>query len=229
MSQIHNFKDAPTLAQALCVELQKLSQLGRPVHIALSGGSTPKLWFATLAQAEWRQSIQWENLHFWWGDERCVPLSSTDSNAGEAIRIALGQTAAHLHVLRTELQPEAAAQNLQQELGLYLPLDGGFPKFDWMILGIGEDGHTASLFPGYEYPSGIAHTASHPVSGQIRVSLSHKSLIAAHRISFLCSGPAKKPILGHIFAGSECAQPWPAFHVFQDRPDSEFWVDFDMD
>lgn len=212
------------LTQALCTELLKLSQSPSPVHIALSGGSTPKAWFQVLAQENWLNQIKWENLHFWWGDERHVPLSDSQSNAGEALRLVLAQTKAKIHVLRTELNAPSACSVMENELK-QLPQKSGLPVFDWMILGIGEDGHTASLFPHQNYPQGSCHLASHPQSGQVRVSLSMAALQNAKRISFLCTGAAKKPILAAMQSNDEIAMAWPAHQLYQLRPDAEFWLD----
>ena len=86
-SNLHTFADVASLTAALAEEFLNYSKKGRPIHISLSGGSTPKVLFETLARKEWSESILWSNLHFWWGDERCVHPTDPQSNFGEAQRI----------------------------------------------------------------------------------------------------------------------------------------------
>ena len=219
-------QDPSALAHELSKELVRLSHQNspRPIQIALSGGSTPKLWFQILAD-HYAEQVQWENVEFWWGDERCVPLASSESNAGEALRLLFHKVPAKTHPL-PQLVPEAAASAYERLLEQRLPANpAGIPVFDWILLGIGEDGHTASLFPGESYPWRSTCLATHPVSGQVRVSLGMPTLLAAKKLSFLCTGSSKKPILAAIQSRASHAEIWPAYQVAKAHAQCDMWAD----
>lgn len=152
------FPSAELVVDSLANELQNYSQQGKPVHISLSGGSTPKMLFKRLASADYANSIQWQNLHFWWGDERCVAPDDAESNFGEANTLLFSQITIppeNIHRIRGEDNPELEAQRFAQEMSSLVPCQNGTPVFDWILLGVGPDGHTASLFPGatdYQIP-----------------------------------------------------------------------------
>ena len=93
--------------------MKAYSEQGTPVHISLSGGSTPKMLFKLLAQAPYAEDIQWKNLHFWWGDERCVAPDDAESNYGEANALLFSQVnlpAENIHRIRGEDEPKAEAE-----------------------------------------------------------------------------------------------------------------------
>lgn len=119
-------------------------------HVALSGGSTPRPLFERLAGPE-RERVEWARVHFWWGDERCVPPDDSSSNyrmAREAMLDALGLHDGQVHRIRGESQDRAGeAARYADELLHRMPVDRGVPVFDLMLQGMGADGHTASLFP----------------------------------------------------------------------------------
>jgi 6-phosphogluconolactonase len=127
---------------------------GRNFTVALSGGSTPKSLYSLLAGDEnMRSAIPWEKIHFFWGDERHVPPDHPESNyrmAYEALLSRIPITAANVHRIKSE-NPDAhqAAAEYEQDIRDFFQLpEGGFPQFDLVFLGLGPDGHTASLFPG---------------------------------------------------------------------------------
>lgn len=171
--------------------------------LALSGGSTPEQLYRLLATDEFASRIDWENVHLFWGDERCVPPSHADSNYHTA-RMALIDhvpvTLSHVHRIHGELPPELAAVQYEQDLRAFFGRREGASgaRFDLVLLGMGDDGHTASLFPGGEE---LAITnrwvvASHPTSVQhARVTLTPTALNEAQRAFFFVSGESKAPAL----------------------------------
>lgn len=122
--------------------------------VALSGGATPRALYSLLATAEFREKIPWPHIHLFWGDERCVPPNHRDSNYGLANETLIARVpipAENVYRMKGEEDPQIAAFDYEQALRKFFGLSGrGLPRFDLIFLGLGEDGHTASLFPGSE-------------------------------------------------------------------------------
>ena len=183
MENIVIFENAQQAVEKIAQDFLTYSQGNKPVHISLSGGSTPKLLFKTLAQAPFKDQIQWQNLHFWWGDERMVPAESEESNYGEVKRTLLDHIqmpAENIHFIHGELSAQEAMQRFEQDINANIPSH----EFDWIILGMGDDGHTASLFPHQTNfnDDNLAVIAKHPESGQQRVSKTATLISKAKRI-----------------------------------------------
>jgi 6-phosphogluconolactonase len=224
------FETANMVVDSLANDLKSYSEHGKPVHISLSGGSTPKMLFKRLASAPYSESIQWENLHFWWGDERCVAPDDAESNFGEANTLLFSQVAIpadNIHRIRGEDVPEQEVIRFANEMTQLIPTEKGIPVFDWILLGVGPDGHTASLFPGatnYQETK-LAIIASHPESGQLRISKSAKVLEAAQRISYLVLGAGKVDIINEINNTPAEALPYPAAKITSLKGDTEWYMD----
>jgi 6-phosphogluconolactonase len=175
-----------------------IAQRGRFV-VALSGGATPRPLYQLLAHSPFATRIQWPRVHVFWGDERCVPPDGPESNyrmACEALLEHVPIPGTNVHRIRGELAPSAAATAYEELLIRYfspgeLPLD---PTFDLVLLGMGADGHTASLFPGSAAVSDtgrwVAATPA-PQAGPWRVSLTPELLNTARNVTFLVSGADK--------------------------------------
>lgn len=224
------YDNAEHLIAKLVEQFIALSHLGRPVHISLSGGSTPERLFRALAQPEHATQVQWENLHLWWGDERCVAPDDAQSNYGMTKTLLLDEVAIpseNVHRIRGEAEPQTEAQRFADEMLAVIPTDDGIPAFDWILLGIGGDGHTASLFPeqtNYDEPA-LAVIAHHPESGQVRVSKSARLLNAAHRVSYLALGRSKADILQQIMTRPASELPYPAAHIGSQKGITEYLID----
>ncbi|MDA0129322.1 6-phosphogluconolactonase [Vibrio sp. MarTm2] len=223
---------AEQVVESLANDMKAYSELGRPVHISLSGGSTPKMLFKLLATEAYATSIQWQNLHFWWGDERCVAPDDAESNYGEANALLFSQVnlpAENIHRIRGEDEPKAEAERFAKEMAEVIPTENGTPVFDWILLGVGADGHTASLFPGQtDYQdANLSVLASHPESGQIRVSKTAKVLEAAKRISYLVLGSGKVDIVNEIHTTPANELPYPAAKIQSKTGETEWYLDSD--
>ena len=219
-TRIHH--DSAALVAAIAATFAAYSREGRPVHIALSGGSTPKALYQALAAAPWRDKIAWHNLHLWWGDERCVPPADPESNYGEAARYLLDHVPVppeNIHRMRGEADANSERARYAADLAAHLP-DG---RFDWTILGIGEDGHTASLFPGAtDYTtSATVDVASHPTSGQTRLTLTAPLIARSKHISYLAVGAGKAAILRAIAEGGD----YPAARIRAENGNTEYHLD----
>ena len=203
----------------------RLAGSSGPVAVALSGGSTPKRLFELLAEPEHRDRLPWQRIHWFWGDERFVPPDHPDSNYRMA-RLALFAKvpAQNLHpVPTTGTTPEAAAERYAAELARFYgadTLDPGRPLFLINLLGLGEDGHTASLFPGVAALTERERWVV-PVIGakpEPRISLTFPVLNASASVIFLAAGDKKRPVLDRLEAGEDL----PAAHI---KPSGELlWL-----
>lgn len=230
-----NYKIFPTaqaVVEQIAREFKRYSQLGKAVHISLSGGSTPKLLFQTLAKAPYSQEIQWQNLHFWWGDDRMVEPSDVESNYGEVQRLLFDHIvipAENIHRIYGELSPQQALEKFKQDLQQIEDKQNGMPVFDWIILGMGTDGHTASLFPketDFDDPH-WAIIARHPQSGQYRVSKTAALIENAKRVTYLVTGAGKASILKEIDTTPAEDLPYPAARIKAKYGITEWYLDQD--
>lgn len=181
--------------------------------VALSGGSSPQLLYRMLGTA-YRENIRWDLTHIFWSDERCVPADHELSNfrmANEALTSRISMPAGNIHRMRGELPPEEAAKDYERDLQTHFRADG-FPRFDLVLLGMGSDGHTASLFPGAEAVSDMKRLAVPAYSasaGNWRITLTIPVLNAASLVVFLVTGKAKAGIVVEILAKGK-REPYPA-------------------
>ena len=209
--------------------LNQAKTAGTTATVCLSGGSTPKLFFKTLAREH--AETDWSPLHFFWGDERCVPADSEESNYGEAARLFLNNAnipAENIHAVDGTIEPAAAAKAYQQQIEAVVTKDSsGVPAFDLMVLGMGDDGHTASIFPHQMEllaSENICEVATHPTSGQKRVTVTGKVIAASKEICFLITGANKADVLAQILQDQPGSEKYPTRH-FSDLPASTFWLD----
>jgi 6-phosphogluconolactonase len=171
--------------------------------VALSGGATPRGMYTLLGSTPYRENVEWEHVHVFWADERCVPGDHPESNFKLAVDAFLSRVAMpreNIHRIKGEEGPGRAAQDYEQELRSFFG-PALFPVFDLIILGAGEDGHTASLFPG----SASLHERTRlalPVSLEPpklnRVTLTPPVLNNAAEVLFLASGRAKAGVVHAI-------------------------------
>jgi 6-phosphogluconolactonase len=179
-------------------------------RIALSGGSTPRGLYERLAQPRWAERIDWRRVHVFWGDERCVPADDPASNQRMAREAWLGHVplaADQVHAIRGEGDPEAPAADYERELRPELATPEGPPRtapgarLDLVLLGLGEDGHTASLFPG---SAALRETRRWvcaertPRLAAWRIGMTLLPINAAAQVLFLVSGREKAGILRRV-------------------------------
>lgn len=224
------FDTAAGAIEFLANDLKNYSLQNKPIHVSLSGGSTPKMLFRRLAQIPYPTDINWANLHFWWGDERCVLPTDSESNFGGADTLLFSQVsipAGNIHRILGENDPQKEAQRYAKEMAATIPLHDGVPVFDWILLGIGPDGHTASLFPGKTTynEKNLVIVATHPQSGQFRVSKTARVFKAAKRITYLVLGSGKQDIVNEIHIHSAGDLPYPAAKIRSDNGETEWYLD----
>lgn len=231
--EVRIFSNAREMTEALAFDLFQMMKTNRQrFDIALSGGSTPKLLFDLLAN-QYASKISWERVHFWWGDERCVPPTDKDSNFGMTNKYLLSKIPIdeiRIHRIKGELPPEEAAQDYINEIQSNLNKRGNWPVFDLILLGMGSDGHTASIFPHEMHllhSDKICEVATHPESGQKRVSLTGNVINNANRVYFMVTGEKKAKRISQIMNNRKKAKKLPAFHIEPIQGDTIFFLDKD--
>jgi 6-phosphogluconolactonase len=196
-------------AETLITVSAEAAAESRQALIALSGGSTPKKMGELLATPEFGNRMHWDALQVFWGDERWVPLSDPESNAGETMRGFLSDSPIpdeNVHVWETEgdVSPEVAAERYERMIREISGVDTGVPAFDLIFLGMGDDGHTLSLFPGTkavtcEGPLTFAHHVQKLDAD--RVTFTRTLANAARKVVFLVGGAGKADTLHEVLDG----------------------------
>lgn len=226
--RVEVFADADALAEAAATLVA--DQAGRSLQargrflLALSGGSTPRALYQRLAR---RADIDWTAVHVVWGDERCVPPDDPASNyrmTREALLDHVPIPAAHLHRIRGEAAPDAEAARYDAELRALV----GDGALDLVLLGLGTDGHTASLFPD-EPPSSDdrrwARVVSFADARGTRITLTDVPLTTARRVVFLVAGADKAPVQAAVLGQTGDATSLPAQRIARAAADVRWLVD----
>ena len=200
------FPDAAALAEAAACQFVELAQTSVEARgrfsVALAGGQTPKATYQLLASEGFRRQIDWRHVHLFWGDERCVPPDHPESNYGMARRTFIDDVPipeGNVHRILGEYDPIVAAETYEAELKDHFKSQ--LPAFDLIFLGLGADGHVASLFPGsaaLEEKSRLAMAAQHPQTNQWRVTLTLVALNAAAHVGMLVAGAGKSAIIQRL-------------------------------
>lgn len=220
--EIKIFSEPEDVAYQIAEEIFDLikdnSDKGRQTFIALSGGNTPKILFKKLA-GNFSDKIDWKNLHIFWGDERCVPPDNDQSNYGMTKEYLLNKIdipEQNIHRTRGENDPDTEVNRIADEINKTVSLENALPRFDLNILGLGEDGHTASLFPGKKLKNISRQTAGiavHPKSSQKRISLTLDVINNSCQIIFMVTGREKADILYDIMSKKDSYKKFPAAKV----------------
>lgn len=201
---------ARTAAETFVEQARAAIEESRRFTVALAGGSTPEKAYEMLA-TEHRDALDWNKVHAFFGDERTVPPDHEDSNYLMAQRTLLSHVpVGSVHRMRGELDPPEAAALYEEELEAFF---GGPPRFDLVLLGIGEDGHTASLFPGTPALDVRDRWAvENPVEKMdtVRLTLTVPVINAAKRVVFLVAGEGKAETLQEILEGEADPHDYPA-------------------
>jgi 6-phosphogluconolactonase len=217
MTNVHVYKDPDALAHAAADDLAARAREAIAAHgrfsVALSGGSTPARLFDVLA-ARGRDALPWHATEIWWGDERTVPPDHPDSNyrmTAKHLLTPLHIPPERIHRMPGELDPQVAAREYEVTLTGAL---GTPPEFDYVMLGMGPDGHTASLFPGSPGLKEaarfvIANPVDSPVAGgkTTRLTLTLPAIGAARHTRFLVTGKDKAERLAAVIDGAPDAYP----------------------
>ncbi len=199
-----------------------ISERGRFL-VSLSGGSTPMKLFERLA----KETLDWSLVHFFWCDERCVPMDDPGNTYGQTKKILFDNIGiTNIHRVESELEPALAAQAYAHTLSGFAEAPLDFPRFDLVLLGMGDDGHTASLFPDSPVEietSTIAVTAQYQDRPANRVSLTPKVFNQAREIWFLVTGAGKAETLRNVIKGEKNLELLPAQRI-QPKDGNLVWM-----
>jgi 6-phosphogluconolactonase len=211
--RIYNTKEK--VARNFAEYLENCIDNSEELHVALSGGSTPKIVFDELSNTN-KYKINWSKVHLYWGDERCVPPTDEQSNYKMTVDHLLEHIdipAKNIHRVLGENDPKKEALRYGEVLAKNLPLNKEVPVFDMVILGMGEDGHTASIFP-YEidlwHSKNTCEVAVHPDSGQKRITITGRVINNSKTVVFLVTGAGKKEKIAKIIHKKGDYQKYPA-------------------
>lgn len=203
---------------------------GKKTFIAISGGSTPKSLFNVLAE-EYSEKINWEDVHFFWVDERCVPPEDQDSNYGMTKKFLFDKIEIpeeNIHRVRGESIPEKEAVRYSAEIDEFLKFKNGFPEFDLILLGLGTDGHTASIFPDQIKlfdSENVCSVVVHPRTEQKRITLTGKVLNNALHVIFMITGEDKSKVVADILKKKAGFGKYPSALVDPTDGIYEWYVD----
>jgi len=226
------FKNLDDLSRAAAQEFlatanEAISARGQFL-VALNGGGTPKRLFELLASTP--DKMDWSRAHVFWGDERLVPVSESQNNYAMAKQTLLDRVpipAENIHRVNTDLDPAEAVADYIRTLERFATSPLRWPRFDLVLLGMGDDGHTASLFPGSPVEESVpvvAVTADYQGRPANRITLTPPVFNSAHKILFLVSGASKADALRHVLNGDSEVQ-FPAVRIHPTTGTVQWFVD----
>lgn len=226
MNNIISFPTAKETAKALAISLKDKINASSTFNLAVSGGSTPKMLFEALTAI--KVEIAWNKLQLYWVDERCVAPEHEESNYLMTFDSLLSNVPLfedNIHRIKGELSPKEGVADYAKEID-YLPKVNGLPQFDLIILGMGDDGHTASIFPPYKELITVDEdlaVGTNPYSGQKRITLTGRTIKNAIEIIFHVTGENKSDILDEILNETKSFKDYPANYFKGDT--TTWWVD----
>lgn len=220
------------VTEELCrIASERVETSGR-FCIALSGGATPQRIYRSWASASCGRAGFWRKTHVFWGDERCVPPEHGESNfkmAEEACLSRIDIPRENIHRIKGENDPAHEARRYGREIRAHVaPGPGGVPRFDWILLGVGTDGHTASLFvdsPCLKKRKSICCVAERPGTGQKRITITLPLINAARRVTLIATGERKARIVQDILESGPSGRIYPAEMIRTVNGVLELYVD----
>jgi 6-phosphogluconolactonase len=231
---VKTFKDISELSQYAArsfIEIanKSIKERGRFLT-ALSGGGTPMRLYELLG-VQFQNEVDWSRVHFFWGDERCVPVEDTGNNYGQTKKVLLDKIIIpdkNIHRVLSELEPDSAARVYAHTLEVFSEPPLAWPRFDLVLLGMGDDGHTASLFPNspvdVDSPT-LAVTANYQDRPANRVTLTPKVLNSSRNVLFLVSGKAKAVTLSRVLGDKYIPEELPAQRIAPEDGNLDWLID----
>lgn len=219
------------LAQWICDLISTTLKNQESFSLVLSGGETPKLLYQKLASEKYRDKINWKRIHIFWGDERVVPFTDDRNNAKMAYDILLDHVdipSGNIHIMRTDIEPNFAVKEYRKLLHTFF--DSTDISFDLVLLGMGDDGHTLSLFPGSPIIKEHTHWVNsvyNEAQKMFRITLMPQLVNRSSQIAFMVDGSKKAKVLQEVLEGEYTPEQLPSqiikpvngeLHWFLDKP-----------
>jgi 6-phosphogluconolactonase len=223
-------KLAEELAGWFFAQVHENNDNSKLFFIAISGGSTPVLFFNHLA-AKYGHRINWEQIHIFWADEKCVPPTQNESNFKNAqinLLSKIGIPEVNIHRIKGENDPEKEVARYADEIASIVPAFEEIPRFDLVLLGMGDDGHTASLFPGQEsiiFSGNLVEASENPKTKQKRITLTPYCINNAAKVVFQITGLAKSAMVNEITQNVKSAFDYPAKQIKPSKGDLYWFLD----
>lgn len=233
MYHLHVFPDGNSLIDELAQKVISIAQSSLQQHdvftMALAGGSTPRPLYNLLGSQSYRRQIDWAHTHIFWGDERCVQPDHPDSNFRMTRLALLDQIsipASNVHRIKGELDPHSACDDYHAQLKAVFGND--LPRFDIIMLGMGDDGHTASLFP---HSAALAEQKRWVVPNYVesmdfwRITLTYPVINNARNVIFVVVGESKSRALNRVLSGPSDPKQYPSQAVLPSDGNLHWFVD----
>ncbi len=231
--KLHIYKNKEEMSEALaswmCEVIESTLKEQEYFTLVLSGGSTPQLLYKTLVSDKFKDKINWSRIHVFWGDERAVPYADERNNARMAHELLLSKVdipANHVHIMRTDIEPNFSTDAYRKMLHDFF--DNTSTTFDLVLLGMGDDGHTLSLFPG----SPIIEEHKHWVNSvynqeqeMYRITLMPKIVNRASKIAFMVDGEKKAKMLQQVLQGEYKPSEFPSQIIKPEKGELHWFVD----
>ncbi|MGB3776587.1 MAG: 6-phosphogluconolactonase [Leeuwenhoekiella sp.] len=228
--ELHVYNSKEDVAENFSKYFRKAVKGEDIFRVALSGGSTPKIIFDFMAE-HYKEDLDWSRIHLFWGDERCVPPSDEESNykmTKDHLLSKVDIPEENIFRIKGENDPKTEAKRYSEVLKNDLPSANGLPQFDLVILGMGGDGHTASIFPNEIHlwdETDYCAVATHPESGQKRVGLTGGIINNAKTVAFLVTGESKTEKVAEIIGQEKGYKSYPASKVNPKSKDLHWYLD----
>lgn len=233
MYKLHISADAKVLSEEVAAWIQQLildtvAQNDRFTFV-LSGGSTPKALYQVLSSEQYKESIPWNKVHFFYGDERAVPFEDERNNAKmsfDTLLNAINVPSENIHIMRTDVTPEESATAYEAILKEYFQDDE--TTFDLVLLGMGDDGHTLSLFPGtavIHENQAWATSFFLPAQDMYRITLTAPVVNKARYVAFLTTGAGKAQTLKEVLEGPKELDRLPSQIIATEKGEVHWFVD----
>jgi 6-phosphogluconolactonase len=224
MKSVRVFADSEEMAEEIARRWYRGAEMAIKTRgvfsVTLSGGATPPKVYQKMASPLWINKIPWDAVHIFWTDERCVPPESKESNYQTICRALLNHLPIpkeNVHRMKGEEEPEKESIRYAKEIKDHMVLRNGQKNlFDWVLLGLGIDGHTASLFPGQEKvlkTSNLCEVTKHPETDQTRITLTPSAIQSSTCITYHVIGKQKAEIVSELVLNPGKNKKYPADNI----------------
>ncbi|MEO8819851.1 MAG: 6-phosphogluconolactonase [Ginsengibacter sp.] len=219
------------LAEWICDLVTETLKEQQSFSMVLSGGETPKVLYQKLASEKYKSRIDWPSVRIFWGDERVVPFTDERNNAKMAFELLLNHVdvpPSQIHIMRTDIEPNFAVTEYRKMLHTYF--DSTHHSFDLVLLGMGDDGHTLSLFPGSQIIDDNYHWVNSVYNEKqemYRITLMPVIVNKAKKIVFMIDGEKKAAVLEQVLEGVKTPSELPAQLIAPETGELHWFLDKD--